>query len=155
MYQVVTNTNAIIANESNIKKNASALEQEEAAQLVGEAYAVRALVYFDLMKFFARPLNFTADGSHLGVPLVIKPIVNITEVVYPARNTAAEVYAQIEKDITAAIALLPQTGNVFSNGVVNNALFKIRMNRFSTLALKARVAVYKHFLLYTSDAADE
>lgn len=155
MYQIITNTNAIIANESNIKKNASSLEQEEAAQLVGEAYAVRALVYFDLMKFFARPLNFTADGSHLGVPLVIKPIVNITEVVYPARNTAAEVYAQIEKDITAAIALLPQTGNVFSNGVVNNALFKIRMNRFSTLALKARVAVYKQDWTSAADAANQ
>jgi len=155
MYQIVTNTNAIIANEANIKKIATSLEQEEAAQLVGEAYAVRALVYFDLMKFFARPLKFTADGSHLGVPLVIKPIVNITEVVYPARNTAAEVYAQIDKDITAAIALLPQTGNVINNGVVNNTLFKIRMNRFSTLALKARVSVYKSDWASAADAANQ
>ena len=137
MYQIITNTNAIIAYESTIKKIASTLEQEEAAQLVGEAYAVRALVYFDLMKFFARPLKFTADGSHLGVPLVIKPIVNITEVVYPARNTAAEVYAQIDKDIASAIALLPQTGNVISNGVVNNTLFKIRMNRFFHFGIKS------------------
>ena len=52
MYQIITNTNAIIANEATIKKIATSLEQEEAAQLVGEAYAVRALVYFDLMKFF-------------------------------------------------------------------------------------------------------
>jgi hypothetical protein len=155
MYQVITNTNAIIANEANIKKIATSLEQEEAAQLVGEAYAVRALVYFDLMKFFARPLNFTADGSHLGVPLVIKPIVNITEVVYPPRNTAAEVYAQIDKDIAAAIALLPQTGNVISNGVVNNTLFKIRMNKFSTLALKARVSIYKSDWASAADAANQ
>jgi len=155
MYQIVTNANAIIANEANIKKVATSLEQEEAAQLVGEAYAVRALVYFDLMKFFARPLKFTADGSHLGVPLVIKPIVNITEVIYPARNTAAEVYAQIDKDIASAIALLPQNGNVISNGVVSNGLFKIRMNRFSTLALKARVAVYKSDWTAAADAANQ
>ena len=155
MYQIITNTNAIIANEATIKKIATSLEQEEAAQLVGEAYAVRALVYFDLMKFFARPLKFTADGSHLGVPLVINPIVNITEVIYPARNTAAEVYAQIDKDIKAAITLLPQTGNVISNGVVNNTMFKIRMNRFSTLALKARVSVYKSDWASAADAADQ
>jgi hypothetical protein len=155
MYQIVTNANAIIANEANIKKVATSLEQEEAAQLVGEAYAVRALVYFDLMKFFARPLKFTADGSHLGVPLVIKPIVNITEVIYPARNTAAEVYAQIDKDIASAIALLPQNGNVISNGVVSNGLFKIRMNRFSTLALKARVAVYASDWTAAADAANQ
>jgi len=57
MYQIVTNTNAIIANEANIKKIATSLEQEEAAQLVGEAYAVRALVYFDLMKFFCASIK--------------------------------------------------------------------------------------------------
>ncbi|MEY2901262.1 MAG: hypothetical protein RLY89_368 [Bacteroidota bacterium] len=155
MYQVITNTNAIIANQENIKKVASSLQQEEAAQLVGEAYAVRALVYFDLMRFFARPLKFTADGSHLGVPLVINPIVNITEVVYPARNTAAEVYTQIDKDLTAAIALLPQSGNVISNGAVNSTLFKIRMNKFSTLALKARVALYKSDWVGAADAANQ
>ena len=43
-----------IANEENIKNAATALQKEEAAQLVGEAYAVRALAYFDLVKFFAR-----------------------------------------------------------------------------------------------------
>jgi hypothetical protein len=155
MYQVVTNTNAIIANETNIKNVATPLEQAEAAQLVGEAYAIRAMVYFDLMKFFARPLNFTSDGSHLGVPLVIKPIINITDVVYPPRNTAAEVYAQIDKDITDALSRLPTNGNVLSNGSVNNTLFKIRMNRFSTLALRARVAIYKSDWTNAAAAANE
>ena len=124
MYQVATNANAIIANEDNIKKIATSLEQAEVAQLVGEAYAVRALVYFDLAKFFARPLNFTADGSHLCVPLVLKPVTKIEEVVFPARNTAAEVYAQIDKDITEALKRLPVDGGVIIGGAVNNALFK-------------------------------
>jgi len=50
IYRVVTNANAIIANEANINTAASALQKEEALQLVGEAYAVRALAYFDLVK---------------------------------------------------------------------------------------------------------
>jgi subfamily B ATP-binding cassette protein MsbA len=91
----------------------------------------------------------------LGVPLVIKPITNITDVVYPPRNTAAEVYTQIDKDITEALSRLPTNGNVLSNGSVNNTLFKIRMNRFSTLALRARIAIYKSDWATAAAAAND
>jgi hypothetical protein len=143
MYQVATNANAIIANEENIKKIATSIEQPEALQLVGEAYAVRAMVYFDLAKFFGRPLNFTADGSHLCVPLVLKPVTKVEEIVFPARNTAAEVYAQIDKDIVEALKRLPADGGVINSGTVNNAMFKTRMNKWSVNALRARVAIFK------------
>ena len=142
IYRVVTNANAIIANEEKIKNAASAALKAEAAQLVGEAYAVRALAYFDLIKFFARPLKHTSDGSHLGVPLVLLPITSISEVVYPARNTAKEVYDRIFLDIEEALKRLPVSGDVLNDGVTNNTLQKIRFNTFSTLALKARVAIY-------------
>jgi hypothetical protein len=143
MYQVVTNANAIIANEEKLKAIITPLQQEEFGQLIGEAYAVRALAYFDLAKFFSRPLKHTADGSHLCVPLVLNPITKVDEVVYPARNTAAEVYAQIDKDINEAIKRLPATGNVYNSGSINSAFFKIRLNRWGTLALRARVAIFK------------
>jgi hypothetical protein len=143
MYQVVTSANNIIANEEKLRGVITSIQQEEFGQLVGEAYAVRALAYFDLVKFFARPLNHTADGSHLGVPLVLKPVTNVTEVVYPARNTAKEVYDQIDKDIAEALKRLPTTGNVWWNGSVNPSFSKIRMNRWGTLALRARVAIFK------------
>jgi hypothetical protein len=143
MYQVVTNANAIIANEEKLKAIITPLQQEEFGQLIGEAYAVRALAYFDLAKFFSRPLKHTADGSHLCVPLVLNPITKVDEVVYPARNTAAEVYAQIDKDINEAIKRLPATGNVYNSGAINNSFFKIRLNRWGTLALRARVAIFK------------
>jgi len=143
IYQMVTNANAIIANEENLKKIITPLEQAELSQMIGEAYAIRALGYFDLAKFFARPLKHTADGSHLCVPLVLSPITKVTEVVYPKRNTAAEVYAQIDKDIEEALKRLSASGDVIINGAVNNGFFKIRINRFATLALKARIAIFK------------
>lgn len=142
-YQVVTNANAIIANEEKMKAVATALEQTELSQMIGEAYAVRALAYFDLVKFFARPLKHTPDGSHLGVPLVLTPITKVSEVVYPKRNTATEVYTQIDKDIEEALKRLPASGDIIINGSVNNGFFKIRLNRFGALALKARVAIAK------------
>jgi hypothetical protein len=73
----------------------------------------------------------------------LNPITKVDEVVYPARNTAAEVYAQIDKDINEAIKRLPATGNVYNSGTINNSFFKIRLNRWGTLALRARVAIFK------------
>jgi hypothetical protein len=143
MYRVVINANAVIDNEEKLKNIVAPLELPELTQLVGEAYAVRALVYFDLAKFFARPLKFTADGSHLCVPLVLKQPTTVGELTYPARNTAAEVYAQIDVDLAKALERLPQNGNVLVSGSENASWFKIRFNRFSTLGLKTRVAVYK------------
>jgi hypothetical protein len=145
IYRVVTNANNIIANEDKVKALITANEQAELSQIIGEAYAVRALAYFDLAKFFSRPLKFFpgGDGSHLCVPLVLKPVTNIDEIVYPARNTVAEVYAQIDSDITSALNRLPANGGVLYNGVENSTLFKIRLNKFSVLALRARIAVFK------------
>lgn len=143
MYRVVINANAVIENEEKLKGLVAPLELPELTQLVGEAYAIRALVYFDLAKFFSRPLRFTADGSHLSIPLVLKQPTTVSEITNPARNTAAEVYAQIDTDLTAALERLPQNGNVIVAGAESAAWDKIRLNRFGALALKTRIAIYK------------
>lgn len=143
IYRVVINANAIISNEEKLRGIVAPLELPELSQLVGEAYAVRALAYFDLAKFFSRPLKFTADGSHLCVPLVLKQPTTVGQLTYPARNTAAEVYAQIDRDLTDALSRLPQNGNVIVSGAENATWFKVRLNRLSTLGLKTRVAIYK------------
>ena len=143
IYRTVINANAIIDNEEKLRNVVAPLELPELTQLVGEAYAVRALAYFDLAKFFSRPLKFTADGSHLCVPLVLKQPTTVGELTYPARNTAAEVYAQIDRDLTAALERLPQNGNVIVSGAENASWFRVRLNRWSALGLKTRVAIYK------------
>ena len=65
MYKVVTNANAIIANEAKLQSIATTLENAEVKQLIGEAYAVRAMVYFDLAKFFSRPLTQDRKSTRL------------------------------------------------------------------------------------------
>ena len=143
LYRVVVNANAIIANEEKLKGIVAPLELPELTQLIGEAYAVRAMVYFDLAKFFSRPLTFTSDGSHLCVPLVLNPVTTVADVTYPARATAKQVYDQINLDLNAALERLPASGNVIVNGVANPSWQRIRFNRFTALALRARIAVYK------------
>lgn len=67
----------------------------EAALVEGEARFIRALHYFNLVRAFG------------GVPLVLQPTRVVGEEQKIPRNTAAEVYAQIEADLTAAVSLLP------------------------------------------------
>lgn len=92
--------NAIL--DANNVINSSLKGSAEIDQYRGEALALRALLYFDLVKFFAK--QYTVDPNALGVPLVL----TYDPFVKPKRNTVAEVYAQIGKDLTQAIPLLTQ-----------------------------------------------
>jgi len=80
--------------------NSSVPSSPVADQLRGEALTIRALSYFELVKFFGKP--FTVDPSSLGVPLVLK----YDAFAKPARNTVAEVYDQIGTDLTQAYGLM-------------------------------------------------
>ena len=45
-------------------------------------------------------------------------------------------------DLEEALKRLPASGNVLYDGVTNTTLQKIRFNKFSTLALKARIFIH-------------
>lgn len=64
-------------------------------QYTGEAKFLRALMYFNLVRLFG------------DVPLVLKEITSEEEAYTYRRTPAAEVYAQIEKDLSDAETLLP------------------------------------------------
>lgn len=91
-YNVILNANNVI--------HSSVTGTAQANQYRGEALAVRALMYFELVKHFARP--YTVNPNGLGVPLVL----TYDPFIKPTRNTTAEVYAQIEKDLKDAIGLM-------------------------------------------------
>jgi hypothetical protein len=69
-------------------------------QYVGEAYAVRALMHFELVRNFASP--YTVNPNAAGIPIVTKFDQNSK----PARNTVKDVYAQIIADLEKAYSLM-------------------------------------------------
>lgn len=79
--------------------------QAEFDQLIGEAHALRGLAYFDLVRVYAQHFTFTPDASHPGVPIVLESDMRNL----PARNTVAEVYAQVISDLSKGISLMTQT----------------------------------------------
>ena len=62
---------------------------------IGQAKFLRALMYFNLVRMFG------------GVPLVLNEITSESQAYTYNRETATAVYAQIEKDLTEAAAVLP------------------------------------------------
>ncbi|WP_221409091.1 RagB/SusD family nutrient uptake outer membrane protein [Reichenbachiella versicolor] len=64
-YTVIFYTNHVIQNEKEITG-----DQEDIDQLVGEAYALRALQYFDLVNLYGKPYDESNAISDEGVPIV-------------------------------------------------------------------------------------
>ena len=146
LYSIVINANTIINKAKSISVASS--DSLEMRQLIGEAYAVRALAYFDLARFYAFPWNFpgfSQSGSALGVPLVDSSFPqNRNKLLYPARSTVAQTYAHIVNDIDSGLVYLPSNGNVINTGVVDQTLFRIRLNYFGLNALAARVYLFEN-----------
>lgn len=80
--------------------NSTVPENANVNQLKGEAYTVRAMLYFELLKVFA--LTYNPNLSAEGVPLVL----TYDPTAKPARNTIGEVYAQIIGDLNKAKGML-------------------------------------------------
>ncbi|WP_179223056.1 RagB/SusD family nutrient uptake outer membrane protein [Pontibacter ummariensis] len=102
-------------------------------QLKGEAYAVRALAYHELVKFFAQP--FTVAPNAPGVPIITEfDPENPTDYYVgsqPSRNSVAEVYELIISDYQTAYELME--GNF-----VNSSY----MNKWAARALQARAYLF-------------
>ena len=79
--------------------------QADYQQIMGEVYALRGLIYFDLVRMYGQHYTFTSGGGHPGVPIVLEPDVTIL----PARNTVGEVYTQAISDLTRGISMMNQT----------------------------------------------
>ena len=94
-YSVILQANNII--------NAQVATSANATQYQGEALTMRALMYWELVKMFAKP--YTADPTGAGVPLILKYDQNLR----PARNTVKEVYTQIVADLTQAFTQMAGT----------------------------------------------
>jgi hypothetical protein len=89
-YTAIARCNAILGRIDPI-----AMDNALKARYIAEAKFLRALFYFNLVRTFG------------DVPLVLKEITNSDEGYEYGRNPKADVYAQIEKDLTEAAEVLP------------------------------------------------
>lgn len=96
-YNVILRANNVI--------NSQVASTANVDQYRGEAYAIRALSYFTLVRYFAKP--YTDDPTSLGVPL----ITTYNPDLKPARAKVSEVYALIIDDLNKAYTLMTKYTN--------------------------------------------
>src|SRR5690606_22422318 len=130
------NLNSIIATTSITIRKANEIDfpetvQEQANQYIGEMHALRALAFHNFQLLFAQPYNFTADASHLGVPIPDFDLLGDgNNVQFPPRSTTSQVYTQILADLEAAIDLMTDDSS------------PLIMNSYAARALLARVYLH-------------
>ncbi|MDG2154289.1 MAG: RagB/SusD family nutrient uptake outer membrane protein [Crocinitomicaceae bacterium] len=120
MYSGITRCNFIMENKDNIDFTGK-------DKIIAEAKFLRAFYYFELVKFFG------------DVPLVIDQRIGAEEVTQIERAPKADVYAQIESDLTSAIPQLDLISLVkgrASKGAAQSLLGKVYLyqNKFSEAA---------------------
>lgn len=109
-YQIIENCNAILSAVTKVPTPNPLV----AKHIAGEAFALRALVYFDLVRLFSHSYAIPASsgfegangkGGHAGVPLLLSAQ-NTDSLHLPHRASVAEVYSQIISDLDTAKTLL-------------------------------------------------
>lgn len=119
-YRLIGNANLIIANIDNADG-----PQEDRNAIKGQALAYRGWAHFNLVQFYGKRYQAGTTNSQPGVPLMLTPT---TE--GQARATVEEVYAQVNKDLDDAMALLTE-----------NRPAKSHFNINVVQGIKARVAL--------------
>jgi starch-binding outer membrane protein, SusD/RagB family len=123
----------------------SPFSEAERATIEGDLKFLRALNYHNLVRVYAYdPKVALAALDKGGVPLALKGVSSPDQIDYLARASVADVYAQIYKDLTDAVAKAPATGA------------PNRVTKAAAMALFARVALYNedfpNAIKYATDA---
>lgn len=125
---------------NNIIAKVPTIEGAEATKndLMGQAYFVRALAYFELARFFG---GIPGAYEEAGVVVKLTPSVGISPSDYAPRTTLTETYAQVEADLLQALSLLPESR--LSGVQIDNVQTRARATKAAARAMLARLYLYK------------
>ena len=139
IYRVIGNANIAINTADNLTWGGSNDPVEianEIKRLKGQAYTIRALALFDLLRLYGQQYA----GGTLGVPIPLQYDPNASS----TRATVAQTEAQIESDLNQANDLFEAIGDVVEQTSSSEK------NYISPLALKA---IASRYYLYKGDYA--
>ncbi|MHA8107480.1 RagB/SusD family nutrient uptake outer membrane protein [Aquirufa sp. 5-AUSEE-100C1] len=126
-YLTINRTNLFL---EGLSKNPNAVSPALAANYRGEAKFLRALTYFSLVQFFAKPYILD-KGASAGLPLRLKGETSSANNDL-ARSTVAQIYAQVLQDLNDAENELPDS---YGTALLNTT----RAHKNTAIALKTRV----------------
>ena len=119
LYEAINRANTVINADLEIPT----ILQDQANQILGEAYALRGLAHFDVCRIYAQHYGFSGGGSHPGVPIVT----SFDPDAEPNRASVGEVYNAVVADFTQATSLLNENrgSQYFSKEAVQALLARV------------------------------
>lgn len=126
IYRTIASANIIIG----LDPLAITGDQDVIEHYQGQAYAIRALAHYDLLRFFGQ--QHVTNGGNVGIPYV-KTYKGDQASLFPSRNTVAECKQFILEDLTTASSLMSETLNDGSKQYITT---------HAVNAITARVALY-------------
>src|SRR5690606_5746766 len=117
IYNTINQVNHIIAKVPALSDQL--IDGASRNRILGEAYFIRALAYFDLARTWG------------GVQLVLTPTESVDDTKGISRSSLAETYAQVLRDLDEAESRLPTGVN------------RVRATKNTVWALKARFYLYQ------------
>ncbi len=80
----------------------------------GQALFLRASMYFELVRLYARTIGDGDASSNPGVPLVLTKTQSVSSADYLPRASVKAVYDQVVADLTKAESLLPSSNTIYA-----------------------------------------
>ncbi len=144
-YTWISNVNYVLAASETMQGS-----EEDKAYVLGSAYAIRALSYYNLANWYARPpysaLQDKSRWQDPGVPIYTAP--TYKDFVGSKREKLDVVFNQIDSDLDKAIELLDKG---YGAAVAGN---KSHINLYVALGIRVRVALAKGDWQQALDAAE-
>ena len=149
-YDLILQLNTII-NRSKEIVAAGAIDNFN--DVYGQAYTLRALIYFEMIRLYGLPYTLHDPSKSLGLPLLTDAI-GIKD--QPTRSTVQAVYTQIVEDLETAKDLIStSTKNGFVNYYANRAIaarvYLTMGNYGAALTAAQKVIDSGKFKLYTNE----
>ena len=110
-YNLLLQVNNLISNIEKLESDPN--NSEDFGNMKGQAYTIRALVYFNLVRIYGLPYTQYNPSSDYGVPNVLEVLDASAQ---PGRATVAENYNQILADLTAGAATITKDVKTSTNG---------------------------------------
>ena len=136
-YRVIASANIIIGVDVNTLDG----DLDYAKHIQGQAYAIRALAHFDLLRQYGQ--QYISGGNNVGIPYVTE---FKGEDAFPSRKSADEVKSLIMIDLQTAFGLMDNTYFDAS---------KEFMSKYTAKALESKVAIYFGMWNEAKSAAEE
>jgi len=108
------------------------IDQSVKDDMVGQAYWIRGLAYFDLARLFG---GYPQVYGELGAVIVTEPSSGVSDSDMRPRSSLTETYAQAESDLQQALQLLPESRS-------STVLTKVKATKPAARALLARYYLY-------------